>query len=946
MAVARKRAAVATSPNTPVDDTGIRPAGRNGREPIAVPRLVPRGKTAFDTVSWRLHDSVIKAADGKVIFELKGIRAPTSWSETAINIAASKYFRIIAGQRETSIEGMIRRVTHWIAQKGLELGYLDTVEETTILEESLAFLMVQQMAAFNSPVWFNVGVRQPPQCSACFIQSVTDDMDSILALAGSEGRLFKGGSGTGSNLSPLRGSRERLAGGGIASGPVSFMRAFDALAGVIKSGGTTRRAAKMVILNMDHPDIVDFIECKVREEEKAMALIREGFSSNFDGTDPDSAYASISYQNANHSVRIPDAFMEAVKRDGEWKTYNRTDHAVAATYQARDLWRKLAYAAWRCGDPGVQYDDVTNDWHTSPMSGRINASNPCSEYLFLDDTACNLSSINLMKFLNERGDFDLPLYRDAVRTMALAMEIIVDASSYPTASIAQNSHDFRPLGLGYANLGALLMHYGVPYDSDAGRTLAAALSAYLSAEGYHMSAEISRRIGSFPGFDKNRAPMIRVMGKHAKAADAIPKTDGRFDAYVTAAADRWHETVQAGELWGYRNAQISVIAPTGTIGLLMGCDTLGLEPELSLVKVKNLVGGGQLRMVNHTVTEALAELGYAPEAAAAIVHHLETTGTIEGAPGLAPEHLPVFDCALAPVAGSRTIAPMGHLKMLGAVQPFLSGGASKTINLPNDATVEDIEKIYMEAWRLGVKSVALYRDGCKASQPYETAKGKSTGPVLRGAVREKLPDERKAITHHFQVGGHDGYVTVGLYPDGRPGEMFFRVTKEGSTVNGLMDSLGISMSMALQHGVPLKDLVRKLAHMRFEPSGATNNARIRFAKSIPDYVARWLAVEFLTEEERRSIGLEGPAAEASGNGHGNLANAKPSTMVKFETKPLDAFVDGRRGPESDTSAQSSHGGPSGGNTDDSPSCHICGGIMVRSGTCYACTVCGATSGCS
>jgi ribonucleoside-diphosphate reductase alpha chain len=930
MAAAKKR-------TTPIPEEAPRGSSRVGREPIEIPRLVPRGKTAFDTVVWKTHDSVIKNAEGKVIFELKGVHAPATWSDNSINIAASKYFRVIQGRRETSVDGMIRRVCHWIAEKGLELGYFDTPEEMTRLEESLSFLMVQQMAAFNSPVWFNVGVRQPPQCSACFIQSVQDDMDSILHLATSEGRLFKGGSGTGSNLSALRGSHERLSGGGIASGPVSFMRAFDALAGVIKSGGTTRRAAKMVILNLDHPDIVDFIECKVREEDKAYALIREGYSPNFDGTDPDSAYASIAYQNANHSVRIPDAFMDSILKDGDWKTYNRTDHSIAQTYRARDLWRKLAHSAWRCGDPGVQYDDVTNDWHTSPISGRINASNPCSEYLFLDDTACNLASINLMKYLGEDGRFDLELYRDSIRTMILAMEIIVDSSSYPTATIAQNSHDYRPLGLGYANLGSLIMHYGLAYDSDAGRTLAAAVSSYLSAEGYHMSAEIASRVGSFPGFDRNRAPMLRVMAKHAAAADRIPVHDARLTEYVRASQERWHDTVKAGELWGYRNAQISVIAPTGTIGLLMGCDTLGLEPELSLVKTKNLVGGGILRMVNHTVDDALKSLGYSPEVVAQVKRHLETTGTVEGAPGLKAEHLPVFDCALASIAGTRTIGPMGHLKMLGAVQPFLSGGASKTINLPNDASVEDIEKIYLEAWKLGVKSVALYRDGCKASQPYETGKGKTpAGPGVRAPARERLPDERKALTHHFQVGGHDGYVTVGLYPDGRPGEIFFRVTKEGSTVNGLMDSLGISMSMALQHGVPLKDLVRKLAHLRFEPAGATNNPKVRFAKSIPDYVARWLALEFMTEDDRRAIGLEAPAGDGNGNGHGSFGGASRSSpnssVVKFETKPLDSF--GESGP------------PGGAVSEDAPSCHICGGIMVRSGTCYACTMCGATSGCS
>jgi ribonucleoside-diphosphate reductase alpha chain len=925
MAAAKKRPAPSDGPSEPI-------AERPLPEPIGIPRLVPPGKTAFDTVPWRSHDATIRSADGKVIFEQKGIHVPTTWSETSLNIAASKYFRVIDGRRETSIDGMIRRVCHWISQQAVALGYLETAAEASSFEEGLSYLMVQQMAAFNSPVWFNVGVREPPQCSACFIQSVQDSMDSILALATSEGRLFKGGSGTGTNLSALRGSHEKLAGGGIASGPVSFMRAFDALAGVIKSGGTTRRAAKMVILNLDHPDIVDFIDSKVKEEDKAAALIREGYSPNFDGTDPDSAYASIAYQNANHSVRIPDAFMEAVRRDAPWATTQRTDHAIAGTYRARDLWRKLAVAAWRCGDPGVQFDDVTNDWHTCPNSGRINASNPCSEYLFLDDSACNLASLNLMKFLAPDGSFDSETFVAAVRTMILAMEVLVDASSYPTAPIAQNSHDYRPLGLGYANLGSLLMHFGLAYDSEAGRTLAASISAVLSAEGYRMSAEIAKRMGPFAGFEKNRAPMLRVMGKHASAAERLRTTDSRIAPLVRLAIESWKQTVRQGESAGYRNAQISVIAPTGTIGLLMGCDTLGLEPELSLVKTKNLVGGGIIKFVNGTVPEGLAALGYGEEERQAIVEHVERTGTIEGAPGLDPGDLSVFDCALAPPNGSRTIEPMGHLQMLGAVQPFLSGGASKTINLPNSATVEDIERIYHEAWTLGIKSVALYRDGCKASQPFETGRTAAAAGGVRGPSRERLPAERQAVTHHFEVGGHDGYVTVGLYPDGRVGEIFFRVTKEGSTVNGLMDSLGLSMSMALQHGVPLKDLVRKLAHLRFEPAGMTNNPKIRFARSIPDYVARWLALEFLSEEERRSIGLEAPA-EGNGNGHSASAGPGPASphTVRFETRPLDAF---------------GSGGPGSGTSEDAPSCAVCGGIMVRSGTCYACTVCGSTSGCS
>ncbi len=906
---------------------------RAQREPVPLSRLVTKGKNAFDGLEWKSHDALIKSPSGEVIFDMKGIKAPRSWADTPINIAASKYFRLIQGKRENSIESMVKRVGHWMAHAGLRLGYFDGAEDAAILEDNLNWLIVHQMASHNSPVWFNVGVREPPQCSACFIQSVSDSMDSIMTLARSEAMLFKGGSGTGSNLSSLRSSKERLSGGGLASGPVTFMRAFDAFAGVIKSGGPTRRAAKMVILNVDHPDVTEFIESKVKEEEKAAALIREGYSANFDGTDPDSAYASISYQNANHSVRISDTFMRAVEQDGMWATHWVTDPAkVAKTYKSRELFRQMAQAAWRCGDPGVQFDDVINDWHTCPSTARINASNPCSEYMFLDDSACNLASLNLMKFLKEDGEFDLDLFIQAVRTFIFSMEIVVDASSYPTEPIARNSHDYRPLGLGYANLGSLIMRWGLAYDSEEARALAGAITAIVSAEGYRMSAEISRRMGPFAGYERNRSAMLRVMNKHRDAAYDLAKSHGRIGRLVEQAQRSWDACVEEGELYGFRNSQISVIAPTGTIGLLMGCDTLGLEPELALVKLKNLVGGGTLKMVNTTAELALRELGYSAEEVSKIVAFVTEKGTIEGCPQLKEDHLAVFDTALPSAGGTRTISPMGHLKMLTAVQPFLSGSASKTINLPNQATVEDIERIYLEAWRMGAKCVSVYRDGCKASQPYETGKAKEpvgpTGPLGRPMPRQRLPDVRDAITHHFKVGEHDGYVTVGLYPDGRPGEIFFRVTKEGSTVNGLMDALGISMSMALQHGVPLKDLVRKLARMRFEPAGMTNNPDVRFALSIPDYVARWLAGKFLNSDERRSIGLETHDEAAA-----MPVGPPPVSAVAsdFKAKPLEAFTEAP-----DTVDR----------TEDAPSCYMCGGIMVRSGTCYACTQCGATSGCS
>ncbi|MDZ7344906.1 MAG: vitamin B12-dependent ribonucleotide reductase, partial [candidate division KSB1 bacterium] len=794
-----------------------------------------------------------------------------------------------------------------------------------------------QKMSFNSPVWFNCGIEEKPQCSACFINSVEDKMESILELAKIEGMLFKWGSGTGSNLSTLRSSKEKLSSGGTASGPVSFMRGYDAFAGVIKSGGKTRRAAKMVILNADHPDIVDFITCKANEEKKAWALIDAGYDGSFNGE----AYGSIFFQNANHSVRVTDAFMQAVVNDGEWQTRAVTTGEVLDTYKARDLLRQIAEAAWVCGDPGMQFDTTTNAWHTCPNSGRINASNPCSEYVFLDDTACNLASLNLMKFRKANGEFDSEAFKHAVHITILAQEIIVDNASYPTPTIAQKSHEFRTLGLGYANLGALLMANGLPYDSDAGRAFAAAITAIMSGQAYKTSALIASKLGPFPAFQINRQPMLNVIKKHSDHVGQIDRSLISPELFQ-AAKKVWEDAYALGSEYGYKNAQVTVLAPTGTIGFMMDCDTTGVEPDIALVKYKRLVGGGLMKIVNQTVPEALRTLGYTSAQCQAILAYIDKHDTIEGSPELKPEHLPVFDCAFKPANGSRSIHYMGHVKMMAAVQPFLSGAISTTVNMPHEVTPEDIANTYIEAWRLGLKAIAIYRDGCKRTQPLSTSLDRSSSKqsVSRNQLsilsdqqqaasnkqpatntrpaRRRLPDERHSITHKFSIAGHEGYLTVGMYEDGTPGEIFVVMAKEGSVVSGLMDSFATAISLALQYGVPLQVLVRKFTHTRFEPSGFTTNPQIPIAKSIMDYIFRWLALKFLPEEERSQVLAEAPEEKSNG------VVAKPA--VHAGTVELENSI---------FESQS-----------DSPPCPDCGSVMVRSGSCYKCVNCGGTSGCS
>jgi ribonucleoside-diphosphate reductase alpha chain len=752
-------------------------------------------------------------------------------------------------------------------------------------------------------------------------------MESILNLAKSEGMLFKGGSGTGSNLSAIRSSQEQLAGGGTASGPVSFMKGFDAFAGVIKSGGTTRRAAKMVILNADHPDVESFITCKVTEERKAWALIDAGYDGAFTGE----AYGSVFFQNSNNSVRVTDEFMRAVDEDRDWQLRAVTDPSrILKTVKARALLRLMAESAWQCGDPGIQYDTTINEWHTSSNSGRINASNPCSEYMFLDDSACNLASINLLRFLNDDGSFAIDDYRHAVQLTITAQEIVVSPASYPTEKIAKNSEAFRPLGLGYANLGALLMAKGIPYDSPKGRDLAACLTAILTAEGYAQSARIAREVGPFDGYAVNRQPMLRVMAKHREAAYAIPSSTVDADLLAAARAT-WDEAHELGARHGYRNGQISVIAPTGTISFMLDCDTTGVEPDIALVKYKKLVGGGMLKIVNNTVPAALKHLGYGEGEVADIVAFIDANDTIEGAPQLRDDDLPVFDCAFTPRNGKRSIAWRGHVRMMAAVQPFVSGAISKTVNMPNDSTVEDVEKAYIDGWKMGLKALAIYRDGSKRSQPLATSMDKTTGEKVRiveRPLRRKLPAERQALTHRFEVGGHEGYITVGLYEDGTPGEIFVKMAKEGSTVSGLTDSFAIAVSFALQYGVPLDFLVNKFAHMRFEPQGFTRNPEIPIAKSIVDYIFRWLGSRFLSAEKQTEIGIIRRDAEET----------ETATAVEGPANAAQVLMSLGLDPISPTSTFQ--------NQADAPSCSECGSLMVRSGSCYKCHNCGATSGCS
>jgi ribonucleoside-diphosphate reductase alpha chain len=897
------------------------------------------GVDVYDTCEWELRTAVITNESGATVFEQKDVEMPRFWSQMATNVVVSKYFRGHIGEpdRERSVRQLIGRVVRTITGWGREGGYFATEEDGDAFRDELTHILLYQMASFNSPVWFNVGIEAKPQCSACFINSVADTMDSILSLAKTEGMLFKYGSGTGSNLSNIRSSRELLAGGGTASGPVSFMKGYDSFAGVIKSGGKTRRAAKMVILNVDHPDIVDFIESKEREEKKAWALIDAGYDGAFNAVG--GAYDSVQFQNANHSVRVTDEFMRAVEKGADWQTRAVTDrNKIMGTYKAPDLMRKMAESAWVCGDPGMQFDTTVNDWHPCPNTARINASNPCSEYMFLDDSACNLASLNLMRFYSEADGFDVEAYRHALRIVITAQEILVDNASYPTQAIAKNSYAYRPLGIGYANLGALLMARGLPYDSEEGREYAAAVTSILSGESYAQSARIAAKIGPFEGYAANTEPFLRVIDKHRRAAYRI--NTRALPADLAEAATRcWDEAFALGKEYGYRNAQISVLAPTGTIAFMMDCDTTGIEPDIALVKYKKLVGGGMLKIVNNTVPIALKRLGYDQKQINEIVHYIDENDTIEGAPHLLDAHLPVFDCAFQAAHGTRSIHYLGHLKMMGAVQPFISGAISKTINMPNSATVEDIEAAYIEAWKLGLKAVAVYRDGCKRSQPLSTGKVAET-TAAPTAVRRKLPDERESITHKFSIGGHEGYITVGKYEDGAPGEIFITMAKEGSTISGLMDSFATMTSLSLQHGVPLQLLVDKFTHTRFEPSGFTKNPEIPMAKSIMDYIFKWLAIKFLNRDAQEEAGVikrdPEPPAPASANVV-PLASRDREFVTSIVLPPRDA--DAPNPPATKSGATFLY-------QSDAPSCSDCGSIMVRNGACYKCLNCGSTSGCS
>jgi ribonucleoside-diphosphate reductase alpha chain len=908
-----------------------RPSAPVSAPGLEFPRFFSReGIDPFDEVEWEMRSAVIGNEKGAVVFEQRDVEFPRFWSQQATNIVVSKYFRGQVGtpERERSVKQLIGRVVDTITAWSRKQQYFASEDDLQAFSDDLKHLLVYQKASFNSPVWFNVGFEKHPQCSACFINSVQDTMESILGLAKTEGMLFKFGSGTGSNLSNIRSSRELLAGGGTASGPVSFMKGFDAFAGVIKSGGKTRRAAKMVILNADHPDIEEFINCKVEEEKKAWALIDAGYDGSFTGT----AYSSVFFQNSNNSVRVTDEFMRAVLDGGEWQTRAVLSGEVMDTYKARDLMRQIAEATHVCGDPGLQFDTTVNDWHTCPNTARINASNPCSEYMFLDDSACNLASINLMKFVKDDGEFDAVAFEAACRVMITAQEILVDNSSYPTPAIAKNSHAFRPLGLGYANLGALLMSRGLPYDSDAGRDYAAAITAVMHGAAYAQSAKIARDHGGpFAGYEANREPFLRVMRKHRAALKDIDRTHVPKDL-MEAAKAVWDEVIEMGEQHGFRNAQATVLAPTGTIGFMMDCDTTGVEPDIALVKYKKLVGGGLMKIVNQTVPMALAKLGYDQKQIKEIVEYIDENETIEGAPHVKDAHLPVFDCAFKPARGVRSIHYMGHIKMVGAAQPFLSGAISKTVNVPKEATVEEIEQAYIDAWRLGAKAVSIYRDGSKRTQPLNTSKDKqAAAPAAEaGPRRRKLPDERAAITHKFDIAGHEGYITVGLYEDGLPGEIFIVMAKEGSTISGFADAFAQAISYALQYGVPLQDLVDKFSHVRFEPSGMTKNPDVRFAKSIVDYIFRWMATKFLSQDAQFRAGV----------------NNREERLTSPEQLPLDVAAAAGASPTAVIAQKATSSFAAMQNQEDAPPCSTCGSIMVRSGSCYKCANCGTTSGCA
>jgi ribonucleoside-diphosphate reductase alpha chain len=883
-------------------------------------RWTTPGIHPYDQIAWEIRTAAIGNEKGVNVFEQRDVEVPAFWSQLATNVVVSKYFRGHLGtpERETSVRQLIDRVVDTIAGWAETQRYFASDEDLRAFQAELTHLLVHQKMSFNSPVWFNVGVETKPQCSACFINSVQDTMSSIMDLAKTEAMLFKFGSGAGSNLSTIRSSKEKMSGGGTASGPVSFMRGYDAFAGVVKSGGKTRRAAKMVILDVDHPDIEDFINSKLKEEKKAWALIEAGYDPSFTGE----AYGSVAFQNANHSVRVTDDFMRAVVADGEWTTHAVVDGAPMGTFRARDLFREMADAAWVCGDPGIQYDTTINDWNPVANSSRQYATNPCSEFSFINDSSCNLASLNLMKFVRDDGEFDVEGFRYASRLTITAQEILVDNAGYPTPPIGENSHRFRPLGLGYANLGALLMNRGLAYDSSEGQAYAGAITSVMTAEAYRQSAIIARDHGGpFAEYRKNEKPFLRVIEKHRDAAHGIPDKQSVPADLHRAARDIWDETLSLGQQFGYRSAQVSLLAPTGTIAFMMDCDTTGIEPDIALVKYKKLVGEGFLKIVNQTVPGALRKLGYTPEQVDSIVAYVNERETIEGAPELKPEHLSVFDCAFKPMNGTRSIHYMGHLRMMSAVQPFLSGAISKTVNMPEAATPDEIETVYLEGWRMGLKAIAIYRDNSKRSQPLMTGKKKDkelelAAPVAASApsepkpYRRRLPAERTAITHKFDISGHEGYITVGLYPDGTPGEIFLKMAKEGSTISGLMDTFATTVSVALQYGVPLHDLVHKFAHVRFEPSGFTSNPEIPIAKSIVDYIFRWMGSRFLPPEERANLGLVDRSATAESSVQPlNLGLGGSDAAGSGGAGTSGSAASGAAGPASSLSGDAGKAGP-------------------------------------
>ena len=942
----------------------------------------------FETTEWELRSASIKDETGKALFEQKDCEVPANWTQLAANVVVSKYFYgdpRNRDERESSVRQLIHRVTRTISDWGLADGYFDSAEDGERFYRDLTWLCLHQHGSFNSPVWFNVGlyhqygvagtkcnwhwdrtsgeVAQPnnpyeyPQGSACFIQHVEDNMEDIMRLACAEAMLFKFGSGTGTDLSTIRSQREKLSGGGTPSGPLSFMKVYDSIAGVVKSGGKTRRAAKMQSLKVWHPDVLEFIECKWSEEKKAHALIREGYESNFNGE----AYSSVCFQNANLSVRLTDPFMDAVRDGKRWQTRWVSDKAQGTPpeYDARELLGRMAECAWHCGDPGVQYDTTINKWHTCPTSGRINASNPCSEYMFLDDTACNLASVNLMKFVKADGVFDHKRYQAACRVFLIAQEILVDHASYPTGEIAENSHKFRPLGLGYSNLGSVIMTAGLPYDSDAARSMCGSITAIMHGMANYTSAELAGVVGPFDGYAENEVSMMGVMQMHRDAVETI--ADQGPKELKDAARKLWEGVLDIGSRHGFRNAQTTVLAPTGTISFMMDCDTTGIEPDIALVKYKQLAGGGMLKIVNNTVAGGLRKLGYDEPQIESIIKFIDENDTIEGAPGLKDEHLAVFDCAFKAANGVRSIAWQAHVTMMAAAQPFLSGAISKTVNMPSDVTPKDISDAYFWGWELGLKAIAIYRDGSKQSQPLNTKKdeGKSSSasssaePVVKTVEkivykprRERLEDTRQSITHKFSIAGHEGYLCVGLYPDGRPGEMFITMAKEGSTIGGIMDSFGTALSIALQYGVPLEVLVNKFSHTRFEPMGHTTNKNIRIAKSVVDYIARWLGLTFLSAHPE--FGKNGYGATTQ-VGNGAMVTEATNGSVVFSGYAEESFSEKTFANAKSNNGTAALSGPADQFArfqSDAPGCDNCGSITVRNGNCYLCHNCGNSMGCS